>query len=136
MPAGQLTASSTGVVRARTCTARLPAVQRKSAVWLWLTVPDAVWVRSHWVSHWFSGPHHRRQGFISIKINDDFMATEIDGSVIAPATCAGGERWIVYGWPRQFSRERAITALVLANRFAAGHGDDDRFVIGWRQELR
>jgi len=25
--------------------------------------------------------------------------------------------------------------MVLAERLAAGHGDDDLFVIGWREEL-
>jgi len=29
----------------------------------------------------------------------------------------------------------AITALALAERLAAGYGDDDRFVIGLRKEL-
>jgi hypothetical protein len=34
-----------------------------------------------------------------------------------------------------FSRDQAITAMVLAERLAAGYGDDDLFVIGWREEL-
>ena len=33
------------------------------------------------------------------------------------------------------TRNQAITAMVLAERLAAGHGDDDLFVIGWREEL-
>jgi hypothetical protein len=33
-----------------------------------------------------------------------------------------------------FTRNQAITAMVLAERLAAGYGDDDP-VIGWRQEL-
>jgi hypothetical protein len=73
---------------------------------------------------------------MSVKINDDFMAVETDRSVIATATRAGDGRRNVGGWPGQFSRERAITALVLADRLAAGYGDDDPFVIGWREELR
>ena len=34
-----------------------------------------------------------------------------------------------------FSRSQAITALTLAERLAAGNGDDDPFVIAWRKEL-
>jgi hypothetical protein len=34
-----------------------------------------------------------------------------------------------------FSRNRAITAMTLAERLAAGYGNDDPFVIGWREEL-
>ncbi len=36
---------------------------------------------------------------------------------------------------RLFTRNQAITAMVLAERLAAGYGDDDLFVIGWREEL-
>jgi hypothetical protein len=73
---------------------------------------------------------------VSVKISDDFVAAETGGSVIATATRAGDGRWNAGGWPGRFSRERAITALVLAGRLAAGYGDDDLFVIGWREELR
>jgi hypothetical protein len=42
----------------------------------------------------------------------------------------------VSGLPhRLFSRDQAITAMVLAERVAAGFGDDDLLVIGWREEL-
>jgi hypothetical protein len=34
---------------------------------------------------------------------------------------------------RLFCRNQAITALTLAERLAAGYGDDDPFVIGWPQ---
>jgi hypothetical protein len=34
-----------------------------------------------------------------------------------------------------FTRNQAITAMVLAERLAASYGDDDPFVIGWREEL-
>jgi hypothetical protein len=34
-----------------------------------------------------------------------------------------------------FSRNQAITAMVLAERLAVGFGGDDLFVIGWREEL-
>ena len=42
----------------------------------------------------------------------------------------------LWGVPhRLFNRNQAITAMVLAERIAAGYGDDDLFVIGWREEL-
>ena len=44
----------------------------------------------------------------------------------APGSCHPG---------RLFTRNQAITAMVLAERLAAGYGDDDPFVIGWRAEL-
>jgi hypothetical protein len=37
--------------------------------------------------------------------------------------------------PPLFSRNQAITAMVLAERLAAGFGNDDPFVIGWREKL-
>jgi hypothetical protein len=43
---------------------------------------------------------------------------------------------IVSGLPRRsFTRNQAITAMVLAERVAAGYGDDDLFVTDWREEL-
>jgi hypothetical protein len=73
---------------------------------------------------------------MSIKINEDFMAVAIDGSVIVTAACTGDDRWTIDGWPGHFTRNGVITAFVLADRLAAGYGDDDPFVIGWREELR
>jgi hypothetical protein len=77
----------------------------------------------------------------STKINDDFMSLEIDGRVIATAqfrehaAADGRGAWIVSCHPgRLFTRNQAITAMVLAERLAAGYGDDDLFVIGWREE--
>jgi hypothetical protein len=77
------------------------------------------------------------------RIEEDFMTAVHDGRVIATArynehTAADGQGgWIVSGLlGRMFSRNQAITAMVLAERLAAGHGDDDDpFVIGWREEL-
>ena len=76
------------------------------------------------------------------QIEDDFMTAEYDGRVIATARywddAVGDGRgvWTVSGWPgRLFTRNQAITAMVLAERLAAGYGDDDPFVIGWREEL-
>ena len=78
---------------------------------------------------------------MAIQISDDFMA-EADRAVIAtarfsPYAAADGHgAWIVSTHPaRLFSRSQAITALSLAERLAAGHGDDDPHVTGWRKEL-
>jgi hypothetical protein len=52
------------------------------------------------------------------------------------AAADGQGAWIVTGLPhRVFTRNQAITAMVLAERLAAGFGDEDRFVVGWREEL-
>jgi hypothetical protein len=79
---------------------------------------------------------------MSTKINDDSMSLEIDGRVIATAelrdhAAADGQgAWTVSSYPgRLFTRNQAITAMVLAERVAAGYGHDDPFVIGWREEL-
>lgn len=71
---------------------------------------------------------------MAVRINDDSMTLEINGEVVSAAACVGG-RWRVTGWSRLLTRNEAITALVLAERLAAGYGDDDPFVIGWREEL-
>ena len=76
------------------------------------------------------------------RIDADFMTAEHDGLVIATArynahaVADGQGAWIVSGLPqRLFTRNQAISAMVLAERLAAGYGDDDLFVIGWREEL-
>ena len=76
---------------------------------------------------------------MAARIEDDFMTVEYDGRVIAAAqynahAAADGQgAWIVSGLPcRLFDRNQAITAMVLAERLAAGFADDDPFVIGWR----
>jgi hypothetical protein len=76
------------------------------------------------------------------RIEDHFMTAEHDGRVIATARYSehaaadGRSAWIVSDHPsRLFTRNQAITAMVLAERLAAGHGDNDPFVVGWREEL-
>jgi hypothetical protein len=76
------------------------------------------------------------------RIEDRFMSAEHDGRVIAtarykePAAAGGQGAWVVSDWPgRLLTRNQAITVMVLAERLAAGCGDDDLFVIGWREEL-
>jgi hypothetical protein len=75
---------------------------------------------------------------MSTKINNNSMSLEIGGRVIATgefsehAAADGSGAWIVSCQPgRMFNRNQAITAMVLAER----HGEDDPFVIGWREEL-
>ena len=79
---------------------------------------------------------------MAIQISDDFMILEVNEAVIATArfsqyAAADGQgAWIVSTHPaRLFTRNQAITALTLAERLAAGYGDDDPFVMGWRKEL-
>ena len=79
---------------------------------------------------------------MSTEINDDHMSLEIDGHVLATAEfrehapADGRGAWVDSSYPtRLFTRNQAITAMVLGERLAVGRGDDDPFVIGWREEL-
>jgi hypothetical protein len=79
---------------------------------------------------------------MAIRINDKSMSLEIDGHVVATARLSehaaanGRGTWIVSTHPaRLFGRNEAITALTLAERLAAGYGDDDPFVRSWREEI-
>ena len=79
---------------------------------------------------------------MAARIDDDYMTAEHDGRVITTArysshAAADGQgAWTVSGLHRRlFNRNQAITAMVLAERLAAGYGDDDVFVLGWREEL-
>ena len=79
---------------------------------------------------------------MAAQIEDQFMTAEHGGRVIATAQYCqhavddGRSLWTVSGRPgRLFIRNQAITAVVLEERLAAGYGDDDLFVVGWREEL-
>ena len=79
---------------------------------------------------------------MSSNINEDFISLEIDGRVIVTAEFNKYARptVTVHGSSRATRgacspRNQAITAMVLAERLAVGYGDDDPFVIGWREEL-
>ena len=79
---------------------------------------------------------------MAVRIEDNFMALEVDGAVVATARFSkdaaadGNGAWIVSTHPlRLFYRDQAITALTLAERLATGFGDDDPFVQAWRKEL-
>ena len=76
------------------------------------------------------------------RVDDDFMTAEHDGRMIATARYSehagadGQDAWIVSDHPsRLFTRNQAITAMVLGERLTAGFGNDDLSVIGWREEL-
>ena len=69
---------------------------------------------------------------MAARIEDRSMTAEFGGRVVAsaryrPGTEADGRgAWVVPGLPhRLFSRDQVITAMVLAERLAAGYGDDD-----------
>jgi hypothetical protein len=77
-----------------------------------------------------------------IEISAESMTLVLDGQVVATARFSqhaaadGNGAWIVSTHPgRLFTRNQAITALTLAERLAAGYGDDDSFVMSWRSEL-
>ena len=65
---------------------------------------------------------------MAARIDDDYMTAEFGGRVIATArysshAAADGQgAWVVSDWPgRLFSRNKAITAMVLAERLATGY---------------
>ena len=77
-----------------------------------------------------------------IEVSDEYMVAITDSTTVATARWSwhaagdGHGAWIVSTHPaRLFSRSQAITALTLAERLAAGYGDDDPFVVNWRKEL-
>jgi hypothetical protein len=77
-----------------------------------------------------------------ISINDKSMTLVIDGVTVETAqyrehaAAGGGGAWIVSTYlGRLFGRNDAITALSIAERLAAGFGEDDPFVTAWRAEL-
>ena len=79
---------------------------------------------------------------MSTKIDDDSCPWRSTAASSRPrefrehAAADGHGAWMVSDHPgRLFTRNQAITAMVLAERLAAGYGDEDLFVIGWREEL-
>ncbi len=73
---------------------------------------------------------------MSIKITDDFMCLEVDGTVIASARKRGDGWWEVSHWPRFFDRNQAITALTVTELLETGRDSEDPLVIALREELR
>jgi hypothetical protein len=77
-----------------------------------------------------------------IEIEDEFMTLTAGDEVFANArfsrhAVASGDRaWIVSCHAaRLFTRDQAITAMVIAERLAAGYGDDAPFTSGRHEEL-
>jgi hypothetical protein len=73
---------------------------------------------------------------MAIKIDDDCMTLEIGGEVISQARRRAVERWEVTNSPKFFTRNQAITALIVAELLESGRGDDDPRVAAFREELR
>ena len=71
---------------------------------------------------------------MAIKIDEDSMSAEVDGSVVATANRTG-DRWSVRTWPAPLTRNPTITAPMLAERLTPGHGDGDPLVTAWGREL-
>lgn len=71
-----------------------------------------------------------------IKIEDDLMSLEVDGTVVATARTRPGGWWEVSYWPRFFDRNQAITALTIAELLESGRDSNDPLVRALREELR
>ena len=73
---------------------------------------------------------------MAIKINDDLMELEIDGTIVAVAERRSGGWWQVTNWPQFFDRNQAISALTVTQLLEQGHGNDHPLVSALREELR
>jgi hypothetical protein len=71
---------------------------------------------------------------MALRINDDCMTLELDGTK-ARAAVRVGSLWRVDGWPRLLNRNEAITALTLAEWLLSGHSADSPCAVAWRREL-
>jgi hypothetical protein len=71
-----------------------------------------------------------------IRIEDDFMALEVDGTVVATARFSqyaaahGNGAWVVSICPaRLLGRDQAITALTVAGLLESGYRDDAPIMV-------
>jgi hypothetical protein len=71
-----------------------------------------------------------------IKIEDDLMSLEVDGTVLATARKRVDGWWEVRYWPQFFDRNQALTALTITELLDSGRGNDDPAVRALREELR
>ena len=71
-----------------------------------------------------------------IKISEDFMCLEIDGTVVATARKRPDGWWETSYWPRFFDRNQAITALTITELLENDHDSNDPAVLALREELR
>jgi hypothetical protein len=77
-----------------------------------------------------------------IEISNESMTATVDGETVATARWSwhaaadGNGAWIASTHPKRlFSRDQAISAMVLASLMAQGHADDNPSVIALRAEL-
>jgi hypothetical protein len=73
---------------------------------------------------------------MAIKIEDDLMRLEVDGTVLATARNRADGWWEVSYWPRFFDRNQAITALTITELLYSGRDSNDPLVGALREELR
>jgi hypothetical protein len=80
---------------------------------------------------------------MSLRTDNDFMAVEVGGEIIATArfsrhAAADGQGvWVVSDRAsRLFSRNLAITALTVSELLAIGHSSDHPLVLAFEEELR
>jgi hypothetical protein len=67
-----------------------------------------------------------------IKVDEDFMCLEVDGTILATARKRVGGLREVSHWPRFFDRNQAITALTITELLEGGHDSDDPVVRALR----
>ena len=78
-----------------------------------------------------------RKGYpMAIKIDEDYMALEIDGGVIATARQRPSGWWEVSHWPRFYDRNQAITALAVTELLETGYHRDHPIVLALLEELQ
>jgi hypothetical protein len=73
---------------------------------------------------------------MAIKIEDDLMSLEVDGSVLATARRRTDGCWEVSYWARFLDRNQAITALTITELLSGGRDNNDPLVRALREELR
>jgi hypothetical protein len=71
-----------------------------------------------------------------IKIEDNLMRLEVDGTVLATARKRADGWWEVSHWPRFFDRNQAITALAITELLDSGRDSNDPLVRALREELQ
>jgi hypothetical protein len=70
-----------------------------------------------------------------IKIEDDFMSLEVDGTILTTARKRADGWWEVSWWPRFFDRNQAITALTITELLDCGRDSNDALIRALREDL-
>jgi hypothetical protein len=73
---------------------------------------------------------------MAIKIDDNVMTLEVGGEVISQARRRPDDWWEVTHWPRFFTRNQAVTALLVTELLESGRDSDDPRIVALRKELR